>query len=363
MCPYKYYHVMRQSKDKKPWRYQIAHKALEIGVKPTARLFHTSPSVVRTWRDRFQTEGYSGLADRSRKPHHSPRETPQYVKDHIIHLKAKYKRLGAENIRTLEDLPQAPKTIRKIWREAGIPSRKRRKKHVTKNNLREVKKQFKLFQFAMEDTKDLMDIPEYYLQAKLFNLPKVQYTYREVSCGILLMGFANELSLTHTELFAVYINHFLKKFDALPDKQTTIIRQTDNGSEYIGSWNAKKASAYTRRIESISGQVHNTIFPGAHRMQSDVETVHNLVEVEFFEIEQFKNREDFFNKATSYQLFFNLRRPNSYKEHKTPLQLALEKKPDLNQRLLLVPPVDLDKLLRMKHQLIHQGGKDLLTVP
>lgn len=22
MCPYKYYHIMRQSKDKKPWRYQ-----------------------------------------------------------------------------------------------------------------------------------------------------------------------------------------------------------------------------------------------------------------------------------------------------------------------------------------------------
>ena len=82
-----------------------------------------------------------------------------------------------------------------------------------------------------------------------------------------------------------------------------------------------------------------------------------------FEIETFESREDFFAKATSYQLFFNLKRPNSYKEHKTPLQLALEKKPNLNQQLFLVPPVDLDKLLRMKHSLITQGGKDLLTVP
>jgi len=98
-------------------------------------------------------------------------------------------------------------------------------------------------------------------------------------------------------------------------------------------------------------------------MQADVETVHNLVEAEFFEIEQFESREDFFAKATTYQIFFNLVRPNSYKEHKTPLQLALEKKPDLNQRLFLVPPVDLDKLLRMKNSLIRQGGKDLLTVP
>jgi hypothetical protein len=350
---------MRQSKDKKPWRYQIAQKALEIGVKPTARLFHTSPFVARTWRDRFKAEGYSGLSDRSRRPHFSPRETPQHTKEHIIALKSKYKRLGAEQVRLLEDLPQAPKTMRKIWRDAGIPSRKRPKKHVTKNNLRAVKKLFKLFEQSMEDTKDLMDIPEYYLQAKMLNLPRVQYTFREVSCGILFLGFANNISLTHANLFAIYINHFLKKFKALPEHS---MRQTDNGSEYIGSWNAKNPSAYTRSIESLPGQWHNTIFPGAHRMQSDVETIHNLMEMEFYEIEQFKNRQDFMNKASTYQLFFNLHRPNSYKEHKTPLQLVQEKKPDIDQRLLMIPPVDLDKLLRWKINLI-QGGKDLLTVP
>lgn len=359
MCPYKYYHIMRQSKDKKPLRYQMAQKSFEIGVKPTARLFHASPSIVRIWRDRFKAEGYAGLADRSHRPHHSPRQTPEHIKQYLISLKSKYKRLGAEQVRVLEDLPQSPKTMRKIWRDAGIPSRKRPKKHVTKNNLRAVKKLFQLFEQSMEDTKDLMDIPEYYLQAKTRNLPKVQYTFREVSCGILFLGFANNVSLTHAQLFAVYINHFLRKFNALPEES---MRQTDNGSEYIGSWNAKEPSAYTRSIESLPGQWHNTIFPGAHRMQSDVETIHNLMEMEFYEIEQFKSREDFMNKATTYQLFFNLHRPNSYKEHKSPLQLVQEKKPGLDQRLLMIPPVDLDKLLSWKTSLI-QGGKDLLTVP
>lgn len=337
----------------------MVQQALNNGVKPTAREFNTSPPVVRFWRDRFKEEGYSGLADRSRKPHHSPRETPQDIKEHIVSLKAVYKRVGAEQVRVLENLPQAPKTIRKIWKEAGIPSRKRPKKHVTKNNLRELKKQFKLFEHIMEDTKDLLDIPEYWIQTRRINLPKIQYTFREVSCGILFMGFANQRSLTHAQLFAVYINHFLKKFNALPE---TSWRQTDNGSEYIGSWNAKKPSAYTRIVESMPGQFHGTIFPGAHRMQSDVETVHNLVEAEFFEIEHFASRDDFFAKATSYQLFFNLKRPNSYKEHKTPWQLAQEKKPDLDKRLLMIPPVDLDKLLIWKLSL-SQGGNDHLTVP
>ena len=334
--------------------------ALSKGNKAAARFFHTSSKVVRKWVHRFKIEGYSGLADRSHKPHRSPRETPQPVKERVIALKAQYKRLGAEQIRTLENLALAPKTIRKIWREAQIPSRRRPKKHLTKNNLRAVKKLLPLFAHAMEDTKDLLDIPEYFLQARLQNLPKVQYTYREISCGILFLGFANERSLTHAQLFALYINHFLRKFKALPKSS---IRQTDNGSEYIGSWNAKKSSVYTRTIESLQGQRHHTIYPGAHRMQSDVETIHNLMELEFYEIEDFKDRSDFMAKATAYQLFFNLYRPNSYKENKTPWQLAREKKPDMDQHLLMIPPVDLDRLFRWKTSIIHKGGNDLLTVP
>ncbi|MFH0753269.1 MAG: leucine zipper domain-containing protein [Candidatus Omnitrophota bacterium] len=349
---------MKQSKDKKQWRYQMVQRALSAGIKPTARLFHTSPPVVRKWLYRFKTEGYSGLNDKSHKPRRSPRATPSLIKEQIIALKGKYKRLGAEQVRILESLPQAPKTMRKIWRDAGIPSRKRPKKHITKNNLREIKKLFQLFEHSMEDTKDLMDIPEFWIQARRLDLPKVQYTYREVSCGILFTGFANNKSLTHAHLFAIYINHFLKKFNVIPESS---IRQTDNGSEYIGSWQAKEPSDYTLAVESV-GQRHQTIFPGAHRMQADVETIHNLMELEFYEIEQFENRQDFINKATTYQIFFNLHRPNSYKEHKTPWQLAQEKKPDLDKRLLMIPAIDLDKLLNWKTKLL-QGGNNLLTVP
>ena len=362
MCPYKYYHVMKLSKDKKQWRYQMVQQALENGIKPAARAFHTSPPIVRKWLKRFKSDGYAGLNDHSRKPHHSPFETPAHLKEHIVKLRSTYKRLGADQIKVLENIPLNSKTIRKIWRAAGCSSRRRPKKHVTKNNLREVKKRFALFEKMVEDTKDLWDIPEYWPQMKAFNLPKVQYTHREVSCGPIFLGFANQRSLTHAHLFAIYINHFLKKFNALP-KDENSSRQTDNGSEYIGSWNAKKPSAYTLAIEALQGQHHHTIFPGAHRMQSDVETIHNLMELEFYEIESFTNRLNFMQKAACYQLFFNLHRPNSYKEHKTPWQLIQEKNPDFDKRLLMIPPVDLDQLLRWKHLLLAKGGNDLLTVP
>jgi transposase len=336
--------------------------ALSHGVKPTARLFGTSPPVVRKWLTRFKEQGYAGLSDLSRRPHHSPRATPQDIKDHIVGLQKKYRRLGARQVKTLENLTQAPKTIRKFWREAGVSNRRRRKKYITKQNLREVKKKFYLFQQSCEDTKDLTDIPEYWPQMKRLNLPTVQYTRREISCGILFTGFANELSLIHATLFAAYINHQMAKYKALP-KDDSARCQTDNGSEFCGSWNAKEPSAYTRTVESLPGQIHTTIFPGAHRMQADVETVHGLMETEFYEIEAFADRADFISKANTYQLFFNLERPNTYKEHKTPWQLAQEKKPDLDKRLLMTAAVDLDALLNTYTSFLTQGGKNLLTNP
>ena len=341
MCPYPWYQVMRLSKDKKQQRYQMVIHAKEHGVKPAARLYATSPKTVRKWLGRFTEGGYQGLADLSRRPHHSPRAIPDDDAKHIVKLKSKYKRLGAEQVKILENLPTSSKTIRKIWRANGVSSRCRRKKHVTKQNLREIKKQFDLFERVCEDTKDLWDIPEYWPQMRRHRLPKVQYTFREVSCGVQFLGFADERSLVSAELFAGYVNEHLKRYGLLIENG---IRQTDNGSEYIGSWSAKSPSAYTLKIESEK-LVHGTIPPGAHRFQSDVETVHNLIEVEFYEIETFADRHDFMEKAHTYQLFFNLERPNTYKENKSPWQLAQEKRPDIPKEALMLPPVDLDALL------------------
>ena len=87
MCPLSYYQIMRNCKDKRAHRYQMVQYALSHGLKPTARLFGTSPPVVRKWLTRFKELGYAGLSDLSRKPHHSPRATAQDIKDHIVALK------------------------------------------------------------------------------------------------------------------------------------------------------------------------------------------------------------------------------------------------------------------------------------
>lgn len=359
MCPYPWYQVMRLSKDKKQQRYQMVIHAKEHGVKPTARLYATTPKTVRKWLYRYEEGGYQALADISRRPHSSPQAIQNDLAKKIVALKAYYKRLGAEHVKILEELPVSSKTIRKIWRKNGVSSRLRRKKHVTKQNLREIKKQFALFERSCEDTKDLFDIPEYWPQMRLKRLPKTQYTFREVSCGVQFLGFADERSLTHAELFARYVNEHLKRYGLIVENG---IRQTDNGSEYIGSWSAKDPSAYTIAIESDK-LIHGTIPPGAHRFQSDVETVHNLIEIEFYEIEEFADRRDFMEKAYTYQLFFNLERPNTYKERKSPWQLAREKRPDIQKEALMLPPVDLDALLNKKLAKLAIGRYHVYSAP
>ena len=135
MCPYPWYQVMRLSKDKKQQRYQMVIYALKHGVKPAARTFATTPKTVRKWINRFNQGNYQALQDLSRRPKHSPNAISDKISAHIVKLRAKYKRLGAEQVKTLEKLPVSAKTIRKTWRNNGVSRRKRRKKHLMEESL------------------------------------------------------------------------------------------------------------------------------------------------------------------------------------------------------------------------------------
>src|SRR6516165_10662685 len=46
-----------------------------------------TPKTVRKWRDRYAAEGAAGLADRSSRPHRSPRRLAQQAQDAIIALR------------------------------------------------------------------------------------------------------------------------------------------------------------------------------------------------------------------------------------------------------------------------------------
>ena len=64
-------------------------------------------------------------------------------------------------------------------------------------------------------------------------------------------------------------------------------------------------------------------------------------------------------KALTYQTFFNFQRPDSYKENKTPWQLAKEKCPNLQEEALLLHPVDPDALMDKRVVCGPLGGYDV----
>jgi hypothetical protein len=68
------------------------------------------------------------------------------------------------------------------------------------------------------------------------------------------------------------------------------------------------------------------------------------MENEFYTLEDFRDRQDFLAKATTYQLTFNLARKNSGKEYCTPWELVQEKLGHPHPDLPLCRPVFLDEV-------------------
>jgi transposase len=342
MCPIEYYTNMRLSKDPRLLRHVMVRFAREHGVKPAARAFNTTPKTVRKWLGRWQPGSLKGLEDRRKGPNNRRSKIDPKQRRKAIKLKKKLKSWGAERIRRQFSLTISEKAIRKIWREEGL-LRKKRRKHKTKNDLRKVKARWRLFEQVDIDTKYLFDIPEYWPQMKRHNLPKYQFTARDVVSGLMFVGYASECTLTCATLFAQIIIDHLKKCGVTLDGSRF---QTDNGSEFIGAWSSREPSIFTRTVQAEKGLTHTTIPPGAHTYQADVETVHRIIEDEFFEVEKFNSPQMFFDKATAYSIWFNVARTNSYKGYKTPWHILNQRNKNISPNIALLPALHLDFILK-----------------
>ena len=356
--PNPYYDLVRESRVSEKLRLRMVRYAREHGVKPAARAFGTTPQTVRKWLGRFDGTLRS-LAERSRRPLTSPSRLSGEMEVRILAARARAPFMGSRRLRAEFDLPCSEKAINRVLRERNLLAPRRRRKHETKRLLREVKRRWRFLQQIDWDTKDLKDIPEYWAQAKTLGLPAHQYTARDVTTGLTFVAFARELSLLNSVVFAhLVIAHLV----ALGFDLSRSTSQTDNGSEFVGSWQSRGPSEFTRKIESVPGSRHVTIPPGAHTWQSDVETFHNLIEVELFETERFASSQEFLDKAATYVRYFNVVRKNSGKEWKTPLELVREKVPRAGVEVALFRPVLLDDLAE-KYVADYRRGYDVLTYP
>ena len=337
-----YFDLVREMKDAYNHRLRLVQSARQIGIKATARLFSTTVPTVRKWLRRFQQQGPSGLREHSRAPHHQPRRTPPELEQRVVELRRTLFTFGSRRLIREFDLPISHGALERIWREHGL-LKKRKKKYQRKQDLAHIKAQWALFQQISADTKDLDDIPRYWPQAQQFGLPAIQYTAREVRSGLLFWAFAQKRSAAASAVFAARIQQHLDRYGvSLRD----LVWQTDNGGEFKGDFPA-----------ALGDSQHVLIPPAAHTYQSDVETVHRLEEDEFFDLEEFRSRGQFLAKVHTYQLYFNLARPNSHKENQSPWQIIERLAPRSPLELCLLPPVFLDYYLNVS------GGYDVPRLP
>jgi len=347
----RYFDLVREMPNAYNHRLRLVDSARQRGIKPSARLFSTTVPTVRKWLRRYREQGPSGLVARSRAPHRQPRKTPPQIEQQVVALRQKLPTFGARRLIREFDLPLSHGALERIWRAQGL-IHKRRRKYQRKQDLAAVKATWRLFQQISADTKDLLDIPHYWPQAQRLRLPLVQYTAREVRSGLLFLAFAQRRSAAASAVFAARIQRHLDRYGI---ELRHLVWQTDNGSEFVGGHDAQ--GRRTGFPAALGDSEHVRIPPAAHTYQSDVETVHRLVEDEFFDLEPFSSRGDFLAKAHTYQLYFNLVRPNSHKENQSPWQIMERLAARSPLELCLLPPVYLDYYLN------DQGGYDLCRHP
>lgn len=338
------YRSMMKAKDS-AFRFGIRRtmvlEAMEKGNKPTARAFEATVKTVRKWVKRYRAEGLPGLRELSRAPRNIPHKTCGEIESAVVAKKRVLKGFGAGRMVEEFELGCGKAAALRILKAHGLIERRRRKR-LRRNDLREEKAKWRAGEVACVDTKHLVDIPAYWTQMKALGLPEWQYTYREVRTGLQFLGFAEVLSLQHATVFAEWVLAWLEEHGL---KTAGDRWQTDGGSEFIGSWCASEKSAFIKALEA-KGIRHFQIPKTTYN--ADVETVHNLIELEFYDIERFRDRREFFLKASTYQRWFNILRKNGHKWGKSPLDILREAAPKAAEAVVTLPALDLDELVRRK---------------
>ena len=340
MEPGSYFSIMNNTKDKQRLRFPMVQYAQQTSVAEAARYFRTTRKTVRKWIKRYEHEGYCALSDQSRAPRYCPHKSSPAVEKRVLELRDQVP-WGPERIRQQwgqEALPCGVGSFKRIIREYGKQRPRRKKKSQRKNDLRAVKAGIPPMQEFRMDTKYLNDLAAYYPQMLKLDLPRFQYTIRELPAGAHWTTYGQELSMDYATRT---VKRFLTHLAACGVELSQVTIQTDWGSEYDGAAQSPKENGFIRTIESFGAQ-HRASPPGCPNANADVESVHATIEDEFFDLETFESREDFLQKVTTYQHWYNLSRKNGSKGWKTPLDILEQKAPGITPAVLLLSPILLE---------------------
>ena len=341
MCPAKYYDTVKDCSSPFNTRLRMVQRSFETNICKTAKEYGTTRITVRKWKRAYEVHGTKGLISRSKAPKRIPHKTPKIIEDEILRHRDVLPSWGPIRLKEDFNIPVSTGAIYRILKQSGRIDKKRRKKHDIKKELSKIKMQLRSFQKIQIDVKDLSDIPRYYRLMRLNDLPRYQFTARDVKSGMLYIAYARRHDCINAANFLTLLAEHLKEHNIDLSKVSI---QTDNGSEFIGNWRMKSRSLFVHMSEKVFGMKHYRIPPNSPTYNSDVETSHLRIEKDFYDLEDFDTIGGLSIKALTYLLQFNLLRRNRMKFNKTSFEIVKEENPDIKKTIVQFPTIVLDDI-------------------
>ena len=293
----------------------LEHAKRSGNVSATCRHFGISRQKFYKWKRRFDELGAGGLADQSRKPHHSPNATPRAVVSKVLYLRQNY-HFGAGKIRDylkrFHVIRIAGATVQRILEAHGLGRLPANQKH--QPNAKRWQRYEK-------------PLPGHRLQVDVKFLERIPTTTKR------LYQFTAIDDCTRIRV--------LKVFDAC--NQTTAIRfiddvfrrlpfriqlvQTDNGSEF--------QSKFHWHLDELDIR-HVYIRPRTPRLNGKVERSHRIDNDEFYRLLDKGDISDDIHlmnkKVSEWERYYNHHRPHGGLNGQTPFERFLERTKHLSRK-------------------------------
>ena len=313
----------------------------------TAREWHTSRHVVRKWVRRFKEQGEAGLQDLSRRPHHSPRQTPAEIEQQVMEAweKTRYGRHRLAVYLSWHGLHLSPHTIRHILRRHRPPQKRPRRKPLYPAHWAwEVDLPFTLIQ---ADVKDILDKGALGTQRTTHltrqGLPRYQWTACDGRTRLRCLAYSQRLNRTNGLAFLLLVLMWLRAFGC----HTPVTFQTDWGQEFGGDNPDQVTHLSHQFLRPLAGQLAR--YPkGRKGYNGRVERSHRTDDEEFYRpyLLNIRDLQAFFTFTQRWTLFYNALRPHfGFGMHgRTPLAVLQSLGYTGHQAIASFPPILLDRV-------------------
>ena len=329
-------------------RKQLVRTYLETGsVSATARLWHTSRQVVRKWVTRYREQGDAGLADLSRRPRHSPRQTASDVEQAVL-TAHRQTHLGRQRLALYlraHGIELSPHTIRHILRRSGCQRQRRRRQSVYPALWAwEVEQPFSLLQVDVKDIRDkgALGTPHVTHLGRQ-HLPRYQWTACDGRTRLRFLAYSYTLSTTHGLTFLLLVLTWLRAFGV----QTPVVFQTDWGTEFGGDNPQRVATLSARFLSPLGGALRR--YPlGRKGYNGRVERSHRTDDEEFYRpyLLQAQDAEHFLRLSVRWVYVYNVLRPHTGAgmHQQPPLTVLKQLGYTGRDEIALFPPILLDPI-------------------